>query len=405
MTALVTGATGFVGSAVLRALLRRSQPVRALVRPTSSRRLLEGLPVEIVAGDLADPASCRGALRGCDTLFHVAADYRLWVPQPDAMYRTNVVAREGSSWRRPSRREPDRVHQQRRHSGSSGRSSALRRDHAGNARRHDRSLQALEIPGREGGARAHRRSRASGRHRQSFGPRRPRRCPADPTGRVLLEAARGRIPAYVDTGLNLVHVDDVAEGISGRWLAGAWASATFSAERTCRSARCSPYRTSGRPQTAAAARPVRRTAAACLHCRSHGPHRDRRRAFGHRGWHPNGPKAHVFHIGQGRTRTRLSEPPGCGRVARCHRLVPRLRLSTVDHVGRRYSRDCLAIRTRPDRAVGSRCDGPPSLRADAQVRDPQPPASCCPAATKLPVHSRNCEFAFRSGGFCLECNA
>ena len=69
--------------------------------------------------------------------------------------------------------------------------------------------------------------------------------PADarptPTGRVLLEAARGRIPAYVDTGLNLVHVDDVAEGASsGRWIAGAWASATFSAERTCRSARCSP---------------------------------------------------------------------------------------------------------------------------------------------------------------------
>ena len=82
MTTLITGATGFVGSAVLRALLRRGEPVRALVRPSSSLRLLEGLPVDIVTGDLADPAGCRDALRGCDALFHVAADYRLWVPHP-----------------------------------------------------------------------------------------------------------------------------------------------------------------------------------------------------------------------------------------------------------------------------------------------------------------------------------
>jgi dihydroflavonol-4-reductase len=91
VTTLVTGATGFVGSAVVRALVSRREPVRAMVRPGSSRlRLLEGLPVEIVTGDLTDPASCRAALEGCNALFHVAADYRLWVPQPAAMYRTNV---------------------------------------------------------------------------------------------------------------------------------------------------------------------------------------------------------------------------------------------------------------------------------------------------------------------------
>jgi dihydroflavonol-4-reductase len=213
VTALVTGATGFVGSAVLRALLRRSQPVRALVRPTSSRHLLEGLPVEIVAGDLADPASCRGALRGCDTLFHVAADYRLWVPQPDAMYRTNVVG---------TRRlllEAAEVGVSRIVYTSSVATLGLRADRlpsdettpatlADMIGHYKRSKFLAEKAVRELIAEA-------GLPVVIVNPSAPV-GPADarptPTGRVLLEAARGRIPAYVDTGLNLVHVDDVAEG-------------------------------------------------------------------------------------------------------------------------------------------------------------------------------------------------
>src|SRR5690606_10040184 len=90
LTSLVTGATGFVGSAVLRALVSRGEPVRALVRPSSDLRLLEGLPVAIGRGDLAEPARRKAQLAGCDALFHVAADYRLWVARPEAMYRTNV---------------------------------------------------------------------------------------------------------------------------------------------------------------------------------------------------------------------------------------------------------------------------------------------------------------------------
>ena len=213
VTALVTGATGFVGSAVLRALLRRSQPVRALVRPTSSRRLLEGLPVDIVAGDLADPASCRDALRGCDTLFHVAADYRLWVPQPDAMYRTNVVG---------TRRlllEAAEAGVSRIVYTSSVATLGLRADHlpsdettpatlADMIGHYKRSKFLAEKAVRELIAEA-------GLPVVIVNPSAPV-GPADarptPTGRVLLEAARGRIPAYVDTGLNLVHVDDVAEG-------------------------------------------------------------------------------------------------------------------------------------------------------------------------------------------------
>ena len=90
VTTLVTGATGFVGSAVARALLAAGEPVRALVRPNSARGLPRDLPVEPVVGDLDDPASLAAAVAGVAAVFHVAADYRLWVPEPAAMYRTNV---------------------------------------------------------------------------------------------------------------------------------------------------------------------------------------------------------------------------------------------------------------------------------------------------------------------------
>jgi dihydroflavonol-4-reductase len=213
LTTLVTGATGFVGSAVLRAVVRRGEPVRALVRPSSDLRLLEGLPVEIATGDLGDPASCRAALAGCDALFHVAADYRLWVPRPAAMYRTNVTgtrdlllaAAEAGVKRivytssvatlglRADRRPADET------------TPATLADMIGH---YKRSKFLAEQAVRELIAEA-------GLPVVIVNPSAPV-GPADarptPTGRVLLEAARGRIPAYVDTGLNLVHVDDVAEG-------------------------------------------------------------------------------------------------------------------------------------------------------------------------------------------------
>ena len=213
MTTLVTGATGFVGSAVLRALIRRGEPVRALVRPSSSLRLLEGLPVQIVTGDLDEPASCRGALRGCDALFHVAADYRLWVPQPEPMYRTNV---DGT---RELLLAGAEAGVQRIVYTSSVATLGLRADHlpsdettpatlADMIGHYKRSKFLAEQAVRELVA-------GSGLPAVIVNPSAPV-GPADarptPTGRVVLEAARGRIPAFVDTGLNLVHVDDVAEG-------------------------------------------------------------------------------------------------------------------------------------------------------------------------------------------------
>jgi len=91
--ALVTGGTGFIGSHVVRRLLREGVSVRCLARPQSNRKNLAGLPVEIIEGDLGSPVSLAPAVKGCDLLFHVAADYRLWVKDPAEMRRINV---EGS---------------------------------------------------------------------------------------------------------------------------------------------------------------------------------------------------------------------------------------------------------------------------------------------------------------------
>src|SRR5690606_3282585 len=90
MTMLVTGANGFVGAAVVRALLAEGERVRAFVRSGSDRRNLDGLEVETAVGDIREPATLAAAMRGCRAVFHVAADYRLWVPNADAMLATNV---------------------------------------------------------------------------------------------------------------------------------------------------------------------------------------------------------------------------------------------------------------------------------------------------------------------------
>ena len=90
MKTLITGANGFIGSAVLRLLLEQGHEVRALVRKGSNRRNFDGLDIEVVEGDLRNNDSLKSAVADCKILFHIAADYRLWIPDPDAMYQTNV---------------------------------------------------------------------------------------------------------------------------------------------------------------------------------------------------------------------------------------------------------------------------------------------------------------------------
>src|SRR6266540_4345691 len=91
---LVTGGTGFLGAHVVRALIAKGCVVRCLVRPCSRRDNLEGLPVEIVTGDLADAGSLARAMAGVATLYHVAADYRFWTRDPRELYRSNVTGTE-----------------------------------------------------------------------------------------------------------------------------------------------------------------------------------------------------------------------------------------------------------------------------------------------------------------------
>ena len=90
MKTLITGANGFIGSAVLRQLLDRGEAVRVMVRPDSDRRNISGLDVEIVEGDLLDTDSLIKAVGGCDNIYHIAADYRIWIPDPKVMYRINI---------------------------------------------------------------------------------------------------------------------------------------------------------------------------------------------------------------------------------------------------------------------------------------------------------------------------
>jgi dihydroflavonol-4-reductase len=212
MKALVTGATGFVGAAVARVLLREGWRVRVLVRSGSDRRNLRGLDIETTVGDLSDRASLERALYGCEGLFHVAADYRLGAPDPVELYRVNV---DGT------------------------RNIMLAALQAGVARAvYTSSVATIGIPsdGSPGdedtpvGLAAmighYKRSKYLAEQvvlesaRGGFSvvivnpstPVGPGDVKPTPTGRVVLDAASGRMPAYVDTGLNIVHVDDVAAG-------------------------------------------------------------------------------------------------------------------------------------------------------------------------------------------------
>ena len=217
MTALVTGATGFVGAAVARRVLAAGEAVRVLVRETSDRGNLAGLDVEIAIGDLAAPETLRTALGGCAALFHVAADYRIWCPDPAPMMAANV---EGT---RAIMRAAAEAGVARIVYTSSVAVLGLHADRSAADEDTASSLGDMIGPYKRSKFLAEQvvddMVRDDGLPAVIVNPSMPvgpRDIKPTPTGRMIVEAAAGRMPAYVETGLNVVHVDDVAKG---HWLA------------------------------------------------------------------------------------------------------------------------------------------------------------------------------------------
>ena len=209
---LVTGATGFVGSAVARALLSGGHEVRVLARPGSDRRNLADLTVEIAEGLLEDAPSLARAVAGCRYLFHVAADYRLWVPDPAPMYRANV---EGT--RVLMRAALDAGVERVVYTSSVATLGLVAEGSADEET--PSSLEDMIGPYKRSKFQAEEVVRDLIERRgvpavivNPSTPVGPRDRKPTPTGRLILEAARGHMPGYVDTGLNIAHVEDVALG-------------------------------------------------------------------------------------------------------------------------------------------------------------------------------------------------
>src|SRR5215471_2601001 len=203
MLAFVTGATGFLGSHVARALSEQAADLRLLVRPTSDLRNIAELPAERVEGDLRNPSSFEKALAGCDTLFHVAADYRLWVRDPDEMYRSNVEGTHAILAAAHKNNVRGVVYT----------SSVATMGFTSNGQPADEDspVSLANMIGH------YKRSKfmaeqvaiaaaKSGQHVVIVNPTTPvgeRDIKPTPTGRIVVDFLKRKFPAYVDTGLNL----------------------------------------------------------------------------------------------------------------------------------------------------------------------------------------------------------
>jgi dihydroflavonol-4-reductase len=210
MKVFLTGATGFVGSHVARAFAAQGAELRVLVRPTSRLDNLEGLAAETAVGDLAQPETLRSALRGCDALVHVAADYRLWVRDPDAMYRANV---EGTRALLALAREENVT---RIVYTSSVATMGFQSD--GTIVNEDTPVSLAQMIGHYKRSKFLAEQQAieaarAGQHVMILNPTTPigaNDIKPTPTGQIIVDFLNRRFPAYLDTGLNLVDVEEVA---------------------------------------------------------------------------------------------------------------------------------------------------------------------------------------------------
>jgi dihydroflavonol-4-reductase len=216
MLSLITGANGFIGSHLARFLAARGDRVRVLVRPPSDRRVLADLPVEIAYADLREAGSLPLALRDVQRVYHVAADYRLWAPHPEEIYASNVTgtrnllaaARQAGVERFIHTSSVGTLVPLHARTLPDERTCLALKDMIGH---YKRSKFLAEQAARE--------AARTGQPVVIVNPTTPV-GPGDwkptPTGRIILDFLNGRMPAYVDTGLNFVGVEDVARG---HWLA------------------------------------------------------------------------------------------------------------------------------------------------------------------------------------------
>jgi dihydroflavonol-4-reductase len=208
----VTGATGFLGSHVARVLADQGADLRLLVRPTSNLKNLEGLKAETSTGDLRDAASLEKAMSGCDTVFHVAADYRLWVRDPNEMYRSNVAgtrtlleaARKNGVGRVVYTSSVATIGFTNDGRPADEDSPVSLADMIGHYKRSKFMAEQVAL---EAGR--------AGMHVVTVNPTTPigeQDVKPTPTGRIVVDFLKRKFPAYVETGLNLVDVRECAHG-------------------------------------------------------------------------------------------------------------------------------------------------------------------------------------------------
>lgn len=210
---LVTGATGFVGAAVARALQAEGADLRLLVRPSSPRANLASIKADVVVGDLLEPQSLAAAMSGVGHLYHVAADYRIWAPRVAEIVANNRtgtlnimraaldagvsrIVYTSSVAVLPARADGTPVDESQRLAPGDA-IGAYKRSKV------EAEMIVTDLAEREG---------LPAVIVNPSTPIGPGDIRPTPTGRIVVEAASGRIPAFVDTGLNIVHVDDVAAG-------------------------------------------------------------------------------------------------------------------------------------------------------------------------------------------------